>query len=669
MTHSSSSHTQGFCVEVAPLTSIPLSRSPLFTYFSEQEVAPGSLVTVPLFTRSLQGIVFKSMPFSERPAETRHFKLKPVERVLKDRFLTEEQLRLAQFLAQEYFTALGRCLVHFTPHITKARHTPVLPKPQPEKRRPIRLTQEQKTVVELFSQPSKKPFYLFGPASSGKTEVYMRSIQKKLKNDEQALILVPELTLLPQEQERYGAFFGEEQIAVLHSHMAPGRFFQAWEKIRRGEVKIILGTRQALFAPFRKLSVLVVDEEQDDAYKQWDMSPRYDARTLAEVLAQIHGANLIFGSATPGLERFYRTQTQDYTLATLSPLPQQPEYSIDLVNLCLERWKKNASLLSATLAMELGFALKHKRQALIFINRQGMSTFTTCVRCQTLLRCPACDRALVYDAAEGVYRCLHCPHKSGSFPACGQCGGMDFKNFGIGTQKVEREILKQFPQARVLRMDRQTMAKSGAQEKAYRLFAEGKADILIGTQMSTKGWDLPNITLVGIIDSDSLFAFPDFKTDEKAFQHLLQAVGRMARIGSRFPGKAVIQTFHPENAVLAAVQKKDFLGFFRHTLDQRQDLSYPPFGRLIKLVFQDKDLQKVERETQKTYRRLQEIARDLSRVAILPPYAPMVSKTRGHHRKHLIIRLKRPDLPPEIRQFLQTVSGTWAIDVDPINLV
>lgn len=657
-----------FCVEVAPLTSIPLTRSQVFTYTSDESIRSGALVSIPFARRTLQGVVTAAYPFEERPQALRRFTLKPIHTVLNPDYLTVEQIALAGFLSQEYFTSLGRCFVHFTPESARSRkhsaETLVDLAAQD-----VQLTKEQKAALKIINASENKPVYLFGPASSGKTEVYMRAIDAVLKKNQQALVLVPELTLLPQDQERYSRHFGKDAVAVLHSQLAPGVFFETWEKIRRGDVKVILGTRQALFVPFLKLGMVVVDEEQDDAYKQWDMSPRYDARSVAEELARLHGARLVFGSATPSIERYHKTETGEMFLATLPPLPWQPAYSIDVANMCFERSKKNRSLLSAQMVMEIGFALKYSHQVVLFINRQGNSAFSLCDQCKTVVRCPDCDRALVYDAHQGHYHCLHCRHKSSSFPTCVSCGGMEFKSFGIGTQKVEREILKQFPQARILRIDRQTMSRRGAQEKVYRDFSQGKADILIGTQMSTKGWDLPGVTLVGIIDADSLFAFPDFKTDEKAFQSIVQASGRMARIGSRMSGKAIVQTFHPENPAIASAQTRDFTTFSRQLKEQRQDLRYPPFGRLIKIVFQDADLKKAEKEATKAYRALTEVVETLPQGRVLPPFDPLVSKARGKYRKYIIIRLLPGPIPQELSSVLRRLAGTWSIDVDPINLV
>ncbi|MDD5083375.1 MAG: primosomal protein N' [Candidatus Moranbacteria bacterium] len=658
-------------VEVAPLTSLPLTRGQFFTYASDVEVRPGALVSIPVTTRTLKGVVFASRNMSTGKHKMPPFRVKPILSVIREDFLTPEQLQLAIFISKRYFTSLGRTLVHFIPQVAKARAKTGLPAMQqaPMSAKRIHPTQEQLSAIEKISRPSTKPFYLFGPASSGKTEVYIRSIKAKLEAGEQALVLVPELTLIPQEIGRYGEAFGKENIAIIHSHLTTGTFYETWARIARGEAQVIIGTRQALFAPFKNLRFVVVDEEQDDAYKQWDMSPRYDGRDVAEKLAAIHHANLVFGSATPSIERFHKAHERTYTLLKLSALPMQPHYDIKLVNLRFERHNKNFGSLSEELMAEMTLTLKAKRQIFLFINRQGASSFSVCDHCKTILKCPSCERALVFDASLSIYRCLHCSHKSSATPACVSCGGVNFKNVGTGTQKIERDVLKRFPYSKVARIDRQTMQKKGAQEKVFRNFAQGNIDILIGTQMATKGWDLPNVALVGMIDADSLFAWADFKTDENAFQHILQAAGRMARIGSRSHGTALIQTFYPENPTLQKIQIRDFPTFYKETAEQREMLFYPPFGRLIKIIFQHEESKKVEKETQKIHTKLTGIAGRNRALRISEPQHPIIAKVRENYRKQIIIRCKEQKLPTELSDFFLTIAKDCIIDIDPISLI
>ncbi len=658
-------------IEVAPLTSLPLTRGQFFTYASGIEVRPGTLVSIPVTTRTLKGVVFASYNMSSGDRKMPPFKVKPIISVLQDDFLTPEQLQLALFISKRYFTSLGRCLVHFAPQTATSRTKSALPivstVAAPSKT--IHPTKEQQHAIQTISERKAKEVYLFGPASSGKTEVYIRSIKKIIRKGGQALVLVPELTLIPQEIDRYSEAFGKEHITLLHSHIAPGTFYETWKKIASGEASIVIGTRQALFAPFKDLKLVVVDEEQDDAYKQWDMSPRYDGRSVAEELARIHSATVVFGSATPSIERFYRAKTGASTLVTLSPLPMQPRYDIRLVNLRFERHNKNFSSLSEELTNAITATLKNKKQTFLFINRQGASSFSVCESCKTILRCPSCERALVYDAPLGIYRCLHCTHKSSAFPKCVSCGGLQFKNVGTGTQKIERDIMKRFPYSKVARIDRTTMQKKGAQEKVFHDFASGKIDILIGTQMATKGWDLPNVALVGMIDADSLFTWADFKTDENAFQHILQAAGRMARIGSVGEGTALIQTFYPENPTLQKIQTKDYLSFYREIVDQREPLFYPPFGRLIKIIVQNEESKKVEKETQKFYTKLAALAEYERSLRISEPQHPLIAKVRNNFRKQIIIRCKNAEFPDDLTAFLLKISKDCIIDIDPVSLV
>ncbi|MDZ4385335.1 MAG: primosomal protein N', partial [Candidatus Moranbacteria bacterium] len=352
--------------------------------------------------------------------------------------------------------------------------------------RKIILTPEQKNAIKKITSANLK-FLLYGPAGSGKTEVYIESIKKLPKNG-QALILLPELTLTPQAIERYGEHFGADNIAVLTSKISKGEYYRQWQKIKSGETKIIIGTRMAVFAPFKKLGLIVVDEEQDMSYKQWDMNPRYDARTVAGKLAELHKSKIIFGSATPSVETYQQTLGQEFALVEIPHLKitGAPEKDYDgpeilIVDLKKEKWEKNHSPISRKLRSEIAYALKNKLQVILFINRQGMSSFSICAGCKTVLKCPRCEKALIYDNS-GAYKCTSCTYRTSITPECSKCRGIAFQNIGLGTQKIEREISGMFASARIARMDNQTMKVPSAQEKIYYDFAEGKIDILIGTR-------------------------------------------------------------------------------------------------------------------------------------------------------------------------------------------
>ena len=306
-------------------------------------------------------------------------------------------------------------------------------------------------------------------------------------------------------------------------------------------------------------------------------------------------------------------------------------------------------------------------QVLLFINRQGISSFSVCDNCKNIFRCSNCDRALVYTA-EGIYRCIHCSYKTDIFPKCQYCSGNVFKNIGIGTQRVEKEVSSLYPKAIVRRIDTETIKKPKNHESMYRDFSERKIDILIGTQMITKGWDLPNLGLIGIIDADNLLKIPDFKTDEKAFQNIVQIVGRTGRVGSNFSGKAIIQTFNPENSVITLAAKMDYLSFYEKEIEERKTLSYPPFSRLIKLIFQNESKQKTERETEKIYDSLLKFYRKYPNIKISPPQNPLVPKIRGRYRKQIIIKNLKETLPQELKKILQNLPFGYIMDIDPISI-
>lgn len=658
-------------VDVVPLTKIPLSKGQSFSYLFHRELAPGTLVTVPLFKRKIRGVVIAHRADFHRLG---NIELKNIESVEEENFLTPEQMALAQFISDYYFSPLGVILKSFTPTKVKTRH----PKPETyhsELKRMI-LTPEQKSAINKITssktthcQLPTTNYLLFGPSASGKTEVYLNAIKKlRQKNpDRQFLILLPELTLTPQAIERYGAYFPPEEVAVLNSKIAKGKFYANWERIKSGQAKIIIGSRLTVFAPFKKLGLIVIDEEQDISFKQWEMNPRYDARQVAKKLADLHGCHLVFGSATPRLESHAKALSGEYALLKLSPLKTTKETAIELVDMKKERWIKNYSPISKKLEAEIAYALKNKLQTILFINRQGMSSFSVCADCKTVLRCPECDRALVYDSS-GSYRCIHCTYRTSILPKCSQCGGLSFTNIGLGTQKVEREVENIFAGARIKRVDQQTMQKAGAAETVYREFAEGKIDILIGTQMISKGWDLPNVALVGIIDADNMLSIPDFSTAEKAFQTILQVAGRVNRPGAKFPGRVLIQTFRPEQDFFKLIAEKNIEKFLEKELLERKNLGLPPFGKIIKLIHQDYDSKRAEKEAARIYTLLENGLP--AEIRLTEPQDAFVAKVRGRFRKQIILKYPQAfPLPEETRRLLENLPSGWIIDVDPISLI
>lgn len=675
-----------FIIDVVPLTKIPLTTHQSFSYLSDVKIPTGTLVLIPLFRRSVEGIVVGIRKDFERLG---NIELKKINKIISENFLDGKQLEIAKFISDYYLSPLGVVMKNFVPKRTKSRKYQV--SSIKYKKPSIELTKAQKEAVNEISPKAKsqklktKNYLLFGPAGSGKTEVYIHSILelKKQSKNFQFLILIPEKTLTPQATERYGAYFKPEETTIISSNISKGQFYSSWQKIKSGEVKIIIGTRMAVFAPFKNLGLIVIDEEQDMSFKQWDMNPRYDARKVAEKLAEIHKCKIVRGSATPSIESYYRALSKDFKLLKLPKLEVESiKYNVSsmktkekihntsyiipnttVVDMKKERWTRNYSCISKKLKSEIEYALKNNQQIILFINRQGMSSFSVCEACKTVLKCPKCDRALIYEKG-GFYGCNHCSYKTGIFPKCARCGGIIFKNVGLGTQKVEKEILNLFPSAKIIVADTASSKTKAFAEKIYDTFSKGEADILIGTQMISKGWDLPRVSLVGIIDADNLLSFPDFSAEEKAFQIISQLSGRVNRPGAKYKGEVVIQTFNPENKIIQLVAENNFQGFFEKIIEERKGLNLPPFGKIIKLVFQDFNFQKVEKEVLEIF----EIFEKIPKIKISEPHTPLLPKIRGRYRKQMIIKFQNK-IPIKLEKEIKKLGSGWIIDRDPVSIL
>ena len=696
-----------YYLDVVPLTAVPLSRDPWFTYRSGVAVAVGSLVTVPLFRRILRGIVVRVS--DTRPGTIpATVPIKQIQSLIRPAFLTEQQIALAIHLSSSCFTPLGQCLKHFLPTITRlgrgasptaqqvassaANAGCIVPK-APRWTKTVRvtnedaiprvsetsqslcaLTPEQRHALKTISKkPTKQdaPWLLSGPPASGKTEIALRMLRETTtETGRQGLILTPTIPSIETLRLRALEHFPAESVAVLHSRLTATAFFSAWERIRTGEAQIIIGTRQALFAPFASLQSIVLDDEHDDSYKQWDMAPRYDARVLVQELARIHTARLVLISSTPRLSDWYHAREGLLGNIRLNPLPSITLSAVIVADLKRERWAKNFSPLSQPLIDEVGWALDRGEQSLLFINHQGMSHFSICLGCRNVLSCPDCGHALVSSRTKG-YVCLHCRHQTDVFPRCSQCRGTEFRGIGLGTERVERELEKRFPKVPIGRLDRNTLTKASQAETIACDFREGRIRILVGTQAGVSGWNLPALSVVGIIDADSLFSLPDFHSDEKAFQLLVQAAGRTARTvdgrSSQRP-RVIVQTFHPENPIIQAAVTADIDHWYDSLLADRQALRYPPFSRFALLRYRDSDPKKVDAAIETVYDALLRRGEDEGfRVSL--PESIYSDKKRGLIERRILVRTA-PDqaMPTGFRETIPLLKTGWSIDIDPISL-
>jgi primosomal protein N' (replication factor Y) len=535
---------------------------------------------------------------------------------------------------------------------------------------------QEKAFLEISDQLNDNifsPILLHGITGSGKTEVYLNAIAKVLADGGSAIYLVPEIALTPQLISRIQGRFNHEQIAIMHSGIAETVRYDQWRQIKRGQIKLVIGARSALFAPFADLKLIIVDEEHDASYKQDDRLC-YHARDLAVVKAKMDKAVVVLGSATPGIRSYYNARTNKYRYLELAqrvedkPLPQ-----VEIIDMkALKEMQGKVPILSETLITAMNMALAKKEQILLFLNKRGFDTFLVCADCGYNFRCPNCAVSLKNHAAEGLIKCHYCGFTQKALPGCPDCQGTHILSYGVGTQKLEAEVRNLFPEARVQRMDSDTTSPKGAQEKILQKLGLREIDILVGTQMITKGHDFPFITLVGVIAADTTLNMPDFRATERTFQQLTQVAGRGGRGDS--PGRVIIQTFNPQHYALQHVRKHDYKSFYEEEISFRKDLQYPPFGRIINLRLSATKKDSLMEEV----KRLEKLAGKLNAkmgnaVEIIGPAESPLAKIKGRWRWQMLLKSKNTSalhqLASDINHNTGKSSVKITIDVDPENFM
>jgi primosomal protein N' (replication factor Y) (superfamily II helicase) len=522
------------------------------------------------------------------------------------------------------------------------------------------------------------PCLLHGVTGSGKTEVYFLAMKEVLKRNGSILFLVPEIGLTPQLLGRLHERFPGEQVAVLHSGISPAVRYDQWRCIRRGDIRVVVGARSALFSPIKNLRLIIVDEEHDESYKQDDRI-RYNARDLAIVKAQMVGATVVLGSATPAIQSYYNTLSGKYACFNLpNRVEKRTLPHIEIVDMRLaengDGGKDALPILSRRLKEALRETLGRKKQALLLLNRRGFSTIMLCRDCGHVLRCRNCDLTLTFHAREEILTCHYCDFTVKSTAVCPECGGSRIAGYGVGTERLEDMIKAAFPEARVARMDRDTTLQAGAHERILRALASEEIDILVGTQMISKGHDFPGVVLVGVISADISLNIPDFRASEKAFQLLTQVSGRGGR--GDFPGRVIIQTFNPGHYVLQRVKDHDFQAFYHEEAALRESLAYPPYARMINLqiscVNKDRGWQAAQ-ELGKVVRELSGSAVATEKVNVIGPAEAPLARIRGRYRWQLLLKGSDSRILHNLVQDIfsrHTLSGIDVkVDVDPMNFM
>ena len=539
----------------------------------------------------------------------------------------------------------------------------------------INLSKEQQKVFDTInSAPAGfHPFLLHGVTGSGKTEVYLKLAQKTVESGKSVLVLVPEIALTPQVATRFRKAFGS-RVALWHSRMTKAEKGWTWQRLKKGDYQVVVGARSAVFAPLQNLGLTIVDEEQETSYKQESPAPRYHARDVALMRGKNAEAVVLLTSATPSLESYYNSLKKKLTLLKLSKRYGNSAYpAVELIDMKAEAKEGSAPILSTALKTAIQKRLDKREQIIILQNRRGYSTVQQCMDCGEIKNCQYCSVAMTFHRTDNALHCHYCEYTESIAPNCPDCASGNIRFVGSGTQKVEDLLLQDFPNAEILRMDFDTVKGRDAHKKILEDFASGRADILLGTQMIAKGLDFDNVTLVGVINADSGLFFPDFRAGEKVFQLIYQVAGRAGR--REKPGKAIIQTYNPQDVYIQNAAALNTHKFYNIALAQRQELNYPPFSRIGRILFTGPRKELVNHLAVKTGERL---IKDTQYRVLGPSPAPL-ERIQNNWRTHLIIKTKdrkSASLHPFIHRQIghEIFERKWKgvriqIDIDPVSML
>ncbi|MDE0639111.1 primosomal protein N' [Bacillus sp. CNPSo 3703] len=530
---------------------------------------------------------------------------------------------------------------------------------------PLDLTTEQaeaaKPIHQAVSDEKHETFLLHGVTGSGKTEIYLQTIDHVLQKGKEAIVLVPEISLTPQMVQRFKERFGSN-VAVLHSGLSTGEKYDEWRKIHRKEVKLVVGARSAVFAPFENLGMIIIDEEHESSYKQEEM-PRYHAKDVAIKRAGRHQCPVVLGSATPSLESYARAKKGVYTLLTLKRrVNQQQLPHVSLIDMREELRNGNRSMFSEELMLRLKEVLERKEQAVLFLNKRGYSSFVMCRDCGYVEQCPHCEISLTYHRFQKRLKCHYCGHEAPVPAECPECHSEHIRYFGTGTQRVEEELTKVLPEARVIRMDVDTTSRKGAHEKLLTSFGNKEADILLGTQMIAKGLDFPDVTLVGVLSADTSLHIPDFRSSEKTFQLLTQVSGRAGR--HEKAGSVIIQSYTPSHYSIELTKQHDYEAFYEQEMLHRRHQSYPPFYFLAMVTVSHEELTKAAHVTDKIVQFLKMNCAPNTR--ILGPAASPIAKIKDRYRYQCVIKYKREN---ELASLLRKIQDHYQKEMEQKQLM
>ena len=616
----------------------------------------------------------------------------PYEEIDFEKIRGEKQKKLLQFLKKnegltiseiESITEISRATVNslIDKNILKIENKKIDRNPlinknvQTEKK--LKLTDEQKeayqAIEKAIDEDRYEEFLLYGVTGSGKTEVYLQLIEKTIKTNKSAIMLVPEISLTPQMIDRFVSRFTKEQVAVLHSKLSIGERHDEWQRIKNNQAKIVIGARSAIFAPFENLGLIIIDEEHDMSYKS-EGAPRYSAKEVASFIGKNKKIPVVLGSATPDINTFYNAEKGKITKLSLTKRANNSNLpDVTIVDLKQELAVGNKSMISNLLYDEIENNLKNKKQTILFLNRRGYSTFIMCRDCGYTLKCPNCNISLTYHRTNNLLKCHYCGHTQKVATVCPNCNSMKIRYFGTGTQKLEQEIHKLFPKASTIRMDIDTVTKKNSHEQILNTFKNENIDILIGTQMVVKGHHFPNVTLVGVIAADGSLNQDDFRANEKTFQILTQVAGRAGR--EKLPGKVIIQTYNPNSFAIECSKEQNYDIFYNTEIILRKQLKYPPFCDIIMIGFSGENEKEIKDSSTYVYNLMKKNLEKYD-IKVFPAMPSPIDKIQNKLRWRIIAKGKvTPEVTIIINKCLQNIyeknlknTGIY-VDINPNNMM
>ena len=693
-----------------------------FTYKVPKEAKIGMRALVPFGTRKLEGFIIKTYKKIELDYE-----VKDIIKLIDNKpVINEEMLKLGKYISQKTFSPLISALQSMLPNALKAKRKTTINKKyktfikyindknlktqkqkellkyikethplkssitsktilkyliengnvleekkeiyrlneeKEEKPKEYKLTNEQTKTINKVNMNSFKPYLLHGVTGSGKTLVYIKLIEKALKENKEAILLVPEISLTPQVVKIFKSHFNK-QVAILHSGLSDGEKYDEWRKIERKEVKIVVGARSAIFAPFTNIGIIIIDEEHSSTYKQ-ENTPRYDSITVALKRGKTYNCPVILGSATPSIESYTRSKVGVYELLEMKERVNNNLPEVKLINM-KDEFKKGNRLFSEEAIKKINEKLENNEQTIILLNRRGFSTIITCHDCGYTHKCPKCDIPLTYHKNNNIMKCHYCDYSSPKLLKCPKCQSKNINSYGMGTEKLEEEINKKFKTAKTIRMDVDTTRKKNAYSKIINDFKKEKYNILVGTQMIAKGLDFPKVTLVVVINGDASLNIPDFRSAERTFELLNQVSGRAGRADLK--GEVIIQGFNIDHYSIKASKNHDYIGFYNEEMKIRKVLKYPPYYNLCLIRISGKDYDKIYEEANKISIYLKNNLKDI----VLGPASAGIPKINNIYYIQIIIKYKKTK---DIIKHLKFINERYKkpninvlIDLNPLKL-